>query len=278
MNIRTIFATFPLALALIAPACATEDEPVDPTGETEPGEPVRRQKIGKADLVGSCQGQTETYCGTKTGSGNCWCDAACTGFGDCCADYETTCVDTNECGEVLCELYCPYGFAKGEDGCDICACEAGPEDACGGFAGLLCPEGKICIDNPNDDCDPQNGGADCIGICIDEPEPAATCQDQCGGKGADGSCYCDEACTYYGDCCDDYEEACNDDRVPASGSCVKNGGETCTTDADCVVGGCGGALCYNPAFGGGFSTCECAGPGAPVAGCGCVQGTCTWYN
>ncbi|HEX8705884.1 MAG TPA: hypothetical protein VF815_44020 [Myxococcaceae bacterium] len=42
-----------------------------------------------------------------------------------------------------------------------------PEEgqACGGFAGFQCPEGQSCVDDPNDDCDPTQGGADCIGIC-----------------------------------------------------------------------------------------------------------------
>jgi hypothetical protein len=39
--------------------------------------------------------------------------------------------------------------------------------ACGGFAGLKCPDAAMdCIDNPNDECDPANGGADCIGMCV----------------------------------------------------------------------------------------------------------------
>jgi len=37
--------------------------------------------------------------------------------------------------------------------------------ACGGFGGFQCPEGQFCVDNPNDACDPTQGGADCIGIC-----------------------------------------------------------------------------------------------------------------
>jgi hypothetical protein len=45
--------------------------------------------------------------------------------------------------------------------------------ACGGFAGLECPDGLVCTDDPGDDCDPQNGGADCGGIC--EPAPPAFC-------------------------------------------------------------------------------------------------------
>ncbi|WP_119631046.1 Kazal-type serine protease inhibitor family protein [Methylocaldum marinum] len=37
--------------------------------------------------------------------------------------------------------------------------------ACGGIAGLQCPDGQVCVDDPNDDCDPAKGGADCPGIC-----------------------------------------------------------------------------------------------------------------
>lgn len=43
-----------------------------------------------------------------------------------------------------------------------------PDNArsCGGFAGLQCPSGLSCFDAPNDGCDPNNGGADCIGVCL----------------------------------------------------------------------------------------------------------------
>ena len=40
---------------------------------------------------------------------------------------------------------------------------------CGGFANLPCPEGFVCVDDPNDGCDPAKGGADCGGICKKEP-------------------------------------------------------------------------------------------------------------
>src|SRR5262249_11695483 len=36
---------------------------------------------------------------------------------------------------------------------------------CGGFAGLACPRGLQCVDDRGDDCDPNNGGADCGGVC-----------------------------------------------------------------------------------------------------------------
>ncbi|HET9959815.1 MAG TPA: hypothetical protein VFQ61_35230 [Polyangiaceae bacterium] len=36
---------------------------------------------------------------------------------------------------------------------------------CGGLAGIPCPGSGRCSDDPSDDCDPANGGADCGGVC-----------------------------------------------------------------------------------------------------------------
>lgn len=36
---------------------------------------------------------------------------------------------------------------------------------CGGFIGLPCRAGFVCADNPDDDCHPLAGGADCGGVC-----------------------------------------------------------------------------------------------------------------
>ena len=36
----------------------------------------------------------------------------------------------------------------------------------------------------------------------------ATCAGYCGSAGSDGSCYCDDLCEYYGDCCADYYDEC----------------------------------------------------------------------
>lgn len=37
---------------------------------------------------------------------------------------------------------------------------------CGGIAGIQCPDGQECVDDPSDSCDPMNGGADCGGMCV----------------------------------------------------------------------------------------------------------------
>ena len=49
-------------------------------------------------------------------------------------------------------------------------CET-PGPACGGLTGKPCKNPKQqCVDDPRDDCDPKNGGADCIGFCVDKPK------------------------------------------------------------------------------------------------------------
>ncbi|KAK5655616.1 hypothetical protein OQA88_5547 [Cercophora sp. LCS_1] len=72
-------------------------------------------------------------------------------------------------------LECAKGYHCVDDpyvaGCGMACDRPGicvPETAafCGGFAGFQCKGGLQCIDDPRDDCDPRNGGADCGGICV----------------------------------------------------------------------------------------------------------------
>lgn len=45
---------------------------------------------------------------------------------------------------------------------------------CGGLKGFPCPSGYFCADDPRDSCDPSQGGADCMGICLHlDPDPCA---------------------------------------------------------------------------------------------------------
>jgi endonuclease/exonuclease/phosphatase family metal-dependent hydrolase len=60
---------------------------VDGLEAGDPEEP--RGSIGKADLYGSCS--SAGTCGARAESGNCWCDDACLGHGDCCDDKPTVC-------------------------------------------------------------------------------------------------------------------------------------------------------------------------------------------
>lgn len=44
-------------------------------------------------------------------------------------------------------------------------CKKRGSQACGGIAGIRCPQEQTCVDDPTDNCDPERGGADCPGIC-----------------------------------------------------------------------------------------------------------------
>lgn len=69
--------------------------------------------------------------------------------------------------------------------------------SCGGFAGTPCPSGLVCVDDPSDSCDPNNGGRDCAGICQYQ---------SCGG-------FAGTACPSGFTCVDDPRDTCN----PATG-------------------------------------------------------------
>ncbi|KAF2632525.1 hypothetical protein BU25DRAFT_330635 [Macroventuria anomochaeta] len=72
---------------------------------------------------------------------------------------------------------CPTGYTCIDDpykpGCGLACDQTGicvKDQLCGGFAEFKCPDNRqVCVDNPRDDCDPKNGGADCGGLCVWPP-------------------------------------------------------------------------------------------------------------
>lgn len=69
------------------------------------------------------------------------------------------------------------------------------------------------------------GKADNIGSC---QGPGDT--DFCGGQ-SNGTCYCDEACVQYGDCCGDVSAVCEGDGVEPGDLCLSD--DTCLPDQVC---------------------------------------------
>jgi len=105
-------------------------------------------------------------CDPRQGGGDCpgICDGVapnqCAGDGDCPAPGApcTLCAD----GSAACPLtFCDLTTHQ----CRLVFQEC-PAMACGGIAGLPCPLGQRCIDDPGDSCDPNLGGADCDGLCV----------------------------------------------------------------------------------------------------------------
>ena len=68
--------------------------------------------------------------------------------------------EPNPCAAVLCPV---DSTCEVVDGAGVCTPPAPP--FCGGFAGFACNGSAQCVDDPSDDCDPENGGADCGGVC-----------------------------------------------------------------------------------------------------------------
>ena len=146
------------------------------------------------------------------------------------ADALGTCVDTPE---FCIELFAPVCGCDGQTYSNSCfalaagtsvasqgECESEPQ-FCGGFAGLPCPEGMSCVDDPDDSCDPANGGADCGGICVPDSD-GPDCQPVlC-------ALFCEHGFATDEDGC----EVC---------SCAEPPEPT-----ECMVGGCSGELCHGP--------------------------------
>lgn len=105
-----------------------------------------------ADIPGSCQAHVDDDGGTDAGPGS---DAGPVdgGPGDAGPGTDAGCVQ-----KIMCTRFSHWDSTA-------CTCVANP--MCGGFAGIACPSGYTsCVDDPNDGCDPANGGADCSGICV----------------------------------------------------------------------------------------------------------------
>jgi hypothetical protein len=105
----------------------------------------------------------------------------------------------------------------------------------------------------------------CADICFDLQPPAAddvppgSCEASCGDIALDGDCFCDSACSQFGDCCADFADECPDEAAeatapPAPDSCADSCGtaapggacfcdEACVSLGDCCadkVAHCGG--------------------------------------
>ena len=159
------------------------------------------------------------------------------------------------------------------------ACKPKPT-FCGGIAGIPCPDGQTCIDDPSDDCDPNNGGADCGGICVAKPtfcggiagfpcpdgqtcvdDPSDNCDPKHGGADCGGICVaktnpCAAVLCKTGTQCIDRGgvavcvpiDPCATVRCRAGTQCVNQGGvAACLPTEPCGETTCSpGMVCCNP--------------------------------
>jgi hypothetical protein len=120
---------------------------------------------------------------------------------------------------------------------------------CGGIAAIACPGGGKCGDDPNDDCDPQQGGADCGGICScvenvlcvrgdhfdNSPQVCACVSDQQTDPCATTSCAPDTRCEVY-----------DGGAVCVSTGTLACGSMQCPDGTTCCNASCG--MCAPPGF------------------------------
>ena len=214
---------------------------------------------------GDCCSDADTVCGIEVPEPE---GTPCGGFlGDTCDADEYCAYEAGQyCGAAdassTCEPrpeFCPaiYMPVCGCDGqtygnsCDAAVAGTGvsyegecepppPGGFCGGIAGIPCPDGQVCVDDGNDDCDPALGGADCGGVCVlDEPEPEP--EPEC-----DPTLICTQALA----CVDGqlYPTGCGPANCDAPiGEC----GEPEPVEP-CVIGGCNGEICADQPM---FSPC-----------------------
>jgi hypothetical protein len=171
---------------------------------------------GCGGLCGTCQA------GQDCQAGKCSCVPQCAGKE--CGD--NGCGGT--CGNCPANYACSYGHCTCNASCTGKECGS---DGCGGSCGQ-CPTGKTCVGNKcKSSCTPSCTGKECgpdgcDGTCGECPEGktctdgkctggTACCPGNCDSAGdcpspidPTKSCYCDSACTQYGDCCSDACSAC----------------------------------------------------------------------
>ena len=208
------------------------------------------------------------------------------------------CMSDNDCaGMMTCNITsdgnpdgpCLSSCAPGDPCPDVCYGHCAPTgQQCGGFLGLPCPGGQTCNDAPNDGCDPNNGGADCPGICGDSDDtqcapgacgPAPRLMQCANGEVPTLDCTMNEAgvCGWEVDdsLCFDEPADCGRDACGDMGWCSTDGGglPICVPYAQ-EGDNCGGGL--PPGFGNvcNPATHHCAPPAVQHLG---AQGTCAAF-
>lgn len=118
-----------------------------------------------------------TLKGQKVDVFACGDDSDCTAVtqGGCCPNCRLAAVNKDLVSEYytqtqcpsprICPLACFLDTRVAECNATSNTCEMVAKIPCGGIAGLQCPAGRTCVDDPTDGCDPTTGGADCMGQC-----------------------------------------------------------------------------------------------------------------
>jgi hypothetical protein len=128
-------------LLALAAGCSSTDGSADPQTHANPGAEAPATLPSNSSAAETPAGSSTSLLSQSL--------TAPPGSGNPCA--AATCLAGTNCevvaGQAVCTPLQPSG------------------PSCGGFAGIACPGSGSCVDDPGDGCDPENGGADCGGIC-----------------------------------------------------------------------------------------------------------------
>lgn len=233
---RFLFALW--APVLLAAGCSAANEGDESVGNQ--GDELRRPRGCLSDR--DCR--KSDYCATDVG--------ACGGRGVCRARPQIcTRIYSPVCG---CDER-TYGNAceAAAAGVSVASKGACPSVFCGGIAGIECPGAGHCVDDPSDDCDPANGGADCGGVCecianalcvigshFDTSPKVCACVPDAGTNPCAAIlCPTGTQCVVSGNTasCEPITDACSTVRCKAGTHCVANGGTaTCEPDGPTSCG------------------------------------------
>ena len=167
-----------------------------------------------------------------------------------------------------------------------CVDDSPAQSTCGGIANLPCPDMQECVDDPSDTCDPQQGGADCSGICqpisavcnlacakgkhcelvqvtcVRAPcPPLAQCVDDATAPGPQCGGIAGLPCPGMAECVDDPTDGCD----PQTGGADCGGLCVCNKGVLCAKG-----MMWN----GAPSVCACVPAAGDGAGPACGKTTC----
>jgi hypothetical protein len=167
---------FPLLVAFTLFVAACSSTPQTSSDESDlNATPACGGKVGlKCHSGKTCVDDPKDDCDPATGGRDCSgicvqlsTQPKCGGLAGLTCATTFTCVDdpTDACDPATGGRDCAGICVKGAHPTTTTSDGGAHSQVCGGFAGLACPAGQKCVDDPSDACDPNKGGADCPGIC-----------------------------------------------------------------------------------------------------------------
>jgi hypothetical protein len=168
-----------------------------------------------------------------SGTGQCYCDAECSQYGDCCANCSSGAGGSSGSGSGGASGSGGSGSGSGQCYCDAECSQYG--DCCAN-----CGSGGSSGSGSGGASGSGSGGSGGQCYCDAECAQYGDCCANCGSGGSSGSgaggsgggqCYCDAECAQYGDCC------ANCGSGGSSGSGAGGSGGQCYCDAECAYYG-----------------------------------------